>query len=391
MKATKLLKRVLAGGFVALLLVLLAACQKSKSETMLQPPVEGLTWGMTQEETLAALGLEMDEIHVTSDAGNVWWLTPEQAGADTLAGLALYGNEPHVEVAFKAYAGVERLYNVAVNVQAENGPALKEALTAAYGEPYAGDWTLWSGTDLTKNATKDDMEKLDEYDLGTALQITGGEQKLFPLRPFVTVQYMSFGDGTGPVLESESTQRFRVLYRADTYLLSQYGSAPLPEYEATLEHPIPVVNMGMDRRNFGEYIGRTAEEMETKYKDSILVSCEELELTEHEFLGFEIVHNPDGDEPQGLIFYFDEHDAYLCCMQANVTAESEDALRKGLTELLGEPSVVNGELRWYGYDYHDTTVVHESELYAAYFSKDALQSNRNVYTLCVYYDLGFEY
>ncbi|MBR4888554.1 MAG: hypothetical protein IKU17_05365 [Clostridia bacterium] len=394
MKTKKLVRRILFAAAVLAVLLAMAACQNQQAETMLQPPIEGLTWGMTREEAKDALGLSEEEIHVASDSGNLWWLTPEQAGLENaeLAGLELYGKEPFVAVAFKAYAGVERLYQVDANVQAENGPALKESLTAVYGEPYVGDWTLWSGTDFKKNATKADMEKLDEYDLSMAMQITGGEQKLFPLRPFVTVQYYSFGEDTGPVLESESTHRFRVTYKADQYLLSLYGSAPLPEYRTTLDMPIlSWVSMGMSRSNFGSSIGRTEEEMETKYKGSILVSCEELELTEHEFLGFEIVHNQDGAAPQDMIFYFDEYDAYLCCIQANVTAESEEALQAGLTELLGEPSVVDGEMRWYGYDYYDTTMMHDYELYAAYFSRDLLPSNRNVYTLCVYFDLGFDY
>lgn len=392
MKVTKLAKRALAAAAVVLLFIALAACEETGPETMLQPPVEGLTWGMTQEEALEALGLEKESIYIASDGGNVWWLTPEQAGLEKaeLDGLALYGKEPHVEVYFTDYAGVERLSQVMTIVQTEGGPALREALTNVYGEPYEGDWAVWSGTDLEKKASKTDVAKLDEYDLGMAKQMAGGEQKLFVVRPYITVDYFRFEDRNGPVLLSDASS-FLVRYRADMYLRSLYGSAPLPEYKATLDSPVSWVAMGMSRSNFGQQIGRTEEEMETKYKDSILVTCEELELTEAEFLGFEIAHNPDSNEPQDFLFYFDEHDAYLCCVQANVTAESEDALLNGLTELLGNPSVVNGELRWYGYDYHNPDAVYDWELYASYFSKDALVSNRNIYTICVYFDLGFEY
>jgi len=385
-------KGILAVVVAVLLLAVLAACEKTGPETMLQPPVEGLTWGMTQEEALEALGLEKESIYIASDGGNVWWLTPEQAGLEKaeLDGLALYGKEPHVEVYFTDYAGVERLSQVMTIVQAEGGPALREALTNVYGEPYEGDWAVWSGTDLEKKASKTDVAKLDEYDLGMAKQMAGGEQKLFVVRPYITVDYFRFEDRNGPVLLSDASS-FLVRYRADMYLRSLYGSPPLPENKPSLVVPALYVTMGMSRESLGELAGYTAEEMEQKYRDSVLISYDEMGLDSPEFLTFEIIHNPDGNEPRELIAYFDEHDGYLCCLQGYVTAESEEALQAGLTELFGEPTEVEGELRWYGYDANDPTIVSQVDNYATYRVSETVLSSGPVYVLDVVYDYGFDY
>ena len=62
MKIMNGIKRILTVGAVLLLFVLLAACQKQPPETMLQPPIEGLTWGMTQDEVIAVLKLTGEAI-----------------------------------------------------------------------------------------------------------------------------------------------------------------------------------------------------------------------------------------------------------------------------------------------------------------------------------------
>ena len=114
-------------------------------------------------------------------------------------------------------------------------------------------------------------------------------------------------------------------------------------------------------------------------------------LDSPEFLTFEIIHNSDGNEPRELIAYFDEHDGYLCCLQGYVTAESEEALQAGLTELFGEPTEVEGELRWYGYDANDPTIVSQVDNYATYRVSETVLSSGPVYVLGVVYDYGFDY
>jgi hypothetical protein len=304
--------------------------------------------------------------------------------------MPLQGKDPNLVVSFTKYGGVARLSQIYTFVQAESGSALKEALTTAYGEPYEGNWTVWSETDYKKNAAKTDVEKLDEYDLGMAKQLAGGEQKLFIIRPYITVDYRYDEDRNGPVLLSDA-QCFLIRYRADTYLRSLYGSAPIPEYKPALDTPAPFVPMGISRENFGSLAGYTAEEMETRYKDSLLVNYDALGLEEPDFLGFDLCYNPDSNTPREIIGYFDEYDGYLCCLQAYVVAESEEALRNGLTELLGAPTEVDGELRWYGYDANDPMFVNSVENYATYRVSETMLNSGPVYVLSVVFDYGFDY
>lgn len=214
-------KRLLPLVLCLALLIPLAACQGGGYKEI-EPPVEKLNWGMTQEEALKALSLEDDEIYKNNSDGTSWDLTYEQAGmGDSVAGLTLSdaaGQNNEVNLLFNTYDGTPRLTTVILSVHASGGKEVEEKLTEAYGKPAGSAPALWVSVDPNKSAAESDFEKVDEYTRGTILQASNGELKLYALRP--TLYAQGYGtDSWNANQEGEFTLRFS----AEAYLLTQYG------------------------------------------------------------------------------------------------------------------------------------------------------------------------
>lgn len=214
-------KRLLPLVLCLALLIPLAACQGGGYKEI-EPPVEKLTWGMTQEEALKALSLEDDEIYKNNSDGTSWDLTYEQAGmGDSVAGLTLSTTPNHstgVNLLFNTYDGTPRLTTVILYVHASGGKEVEEKLTEAYGKPTGSTPALWISVDPNKAASESDFEKVDEYTRGTILQASNGELKLYALRP--TLYAQGYGtDSWNANQEGDFTLRFS----AESYLLTQYG------------------------------------------------------------------------------------------------------------------------------------------------------------------------
>ena len=214
-------KRLLPLILCLALLIPLAACQGGGYKEI-EPPVEKLTWGMTQEEALKALSLEDDEIYKNNSDGTSWDLTYEQAGmGDSVAGLTLSNTPNHstgVNLLFNTYDGTPRLTTVILSVHASGGKEVEEKLTEAYGKPTGSTPALWISVDPNKAASESDFEKVDEYTRGTILQASNGELKLYALRP--TLYAQGYGtDSWNANQEGDFTLRFS----AESYLLTQYG------------------------------------------------------------------------------------------------------------------------------------------------------------------------
>lgn len=214
-------KRLLPLVLCLALLIPLAACQGGGYKEI-EPPVEKLNWGMTQEEALKALSLEDDEIYKNNSDGTSWDLTYEQAGmGDSVAGLTLSTTPNHstgVNLLFNTYDGTPRLTTVILSVHASGGKEVEEKLTEAYGKPTGPFPVLWISVDPNKAASESDFEKVDEYTRGTILQASNGELKLYALRP--TLYAQGYGtDSWNANQEGDFTLRFS----AESYLLTQYG------------------------------------------------------------------------------------------------------------------------------------------------------------------------
>lgn len=214
-------KRLLPLVLCLALLIPLAACQGGGYKEI-EPPVEKLNWGMTQEEALKALSLEDDEIYKNNSDGTSWDLTYEQAGmGDSVAGLTLSdaaGQNNEVNLLFNTYDGTPRLTTVILSVHASGGKEVEEKLTEAYGKPAGSAPALWVSVDPNKSAAESDFEKVDEYTRGTILQASNGELKLYALRP--TLYAQGYGtDSWNANQEGDFTLRFS----AESYLLTQYG------------------------------------------------------------------------------------------------------------------------------------------------------------------------
>lgn len=205
------------------LLIPLVACQ-GNSYKEIEPPVEKLSWGMTCEEALKALSLEDDEVYKNNSDGTSWSLTYEQAGlGDSVAELTLSnaaGQSNDIQLLFDAYNGTPRLTTIILSVHASGGKEVEEKLTKAYGKPTGSSPALWVSVDPNKDAAESDFEKVDEYTRGTILNTSGGELKLYAIRPTLYVP----GYGT----DSWSTDQegdFTLQFSAKSYLLTQYGNA----------------------------------------------------------------------------------------------------------------------------------------------------------------------
>lgn len=214
-------KRVLAILLCLSLLTALAACQ-SGSYSEIKPPLDKLSWGMTQEEALKALSLNDDDIYKNDGTGNSWDLTYEQAGlSSSVAGLTLTttaGQNNGVNLLFDLYDGTPRLTTVILSVHASGGKEVEEKLTKAYGKPAGTSPALWVSADPGKAASESDFSKVDEFTRGTILQASGGELKLYAIRPLLYAQ--GYGtDSWNANQEGDFTLRFS----AESYLLTQYG------------------------------------------------------------------------------------------------------------------------------------------------------------------------
>ncbi len=212
-----------------------AGCQTQDNDgyAFIDPPVEGLAWGMTQEEAMEALGLQEDDIEPQGGFHDQWWLTTEQAGLkdDTLLGLEISGKDPIVQVFFKKYGGVVRLADVSVHLRADTSAQLKEALITAYGEPVTDEHNVhyWISCSPERNATKEDYAKLDPVDYDNFPDIAGGERKRFTVQPLIVVQSgepTAFGKSYGPatVFELDEPAKYWIDFRGHRYLSSLYGS-----------------------------------------------------------------------------------------------------------------------------------------------------------------------
>ena len=128
-------KRLLPLVLCLALLIPLAACQGGGYKEI-EPPVEKLNWGMTQEEALKALSLEDDEIYKNNSDGTSLDLTYEQAGmGDSVAGLTLSdaaGQNNEVNLLFNTYDGAPRLTTVILSIHASGGKEAEEKLTEAF-------------------------------------------------------------------------------------------------------------------------------------------------------------------------------------------------------------------------------------------------------------------
>ena len=216
-------KRLLPLMLCLALLVPLTACQGGGYKEI-KPPIEKLSWGMTQEEALKALSLKDDDIYKNDSDGNSWDLTYEQAGiGDSVAGLTLSTtpNQGHgVNLLFNPYDGTPRLTTVILSVHASGGKEVEEKLTKAYGEPVGPSPTLWVSEDPNKKASESDFSKVDEFTRGTILQASGGELKMFAIRPTLLAE----GYGTDSWNANQEGD-FRLQFTARAYLLTQYGDA----------------------------------------------------------------------------------------------------------------------------------------------------------------------
>ncbi|MBR4888555.1 MAG: hypothetical protein IKU17_05370 [Clostridia bacterium] len=353
-------------------LLAVSGCQKKQAETVLQPPVKGLTWGMTQEEALKALYLEAEDVPYTNSSGSVLGLNYALAGMGAeLNGMKLTQENQAVQLRFEEYEGVQRLSGVTLYVYAKSGAALKEAMTLAYGEPYEGEQTLWSGTDLQKDAVDADVEKLNEQDLQVALQIADGEQKLFALRPFVTV----YTNTDLPALKLNQPYDFLLMYHADAYLKSLYGSAA-EETAVSLAKPIGGLHMGMSRTSFAQLIGTTEEELLAKNKREILLDYTALGMTEPEFLGFALCSDETG-APRQMRISFAEN-GNVAILQVIVLADSLEELKSRLTALYGEPTAYSMP-QWYDVNSTDETM----QPFITYVDNGAVNDGQRVFTLFV--------
>jgi len=371
-KKRRMVRRVLAAAAFLAVLVVLAACQKQPPETMLQPPIEGLTWGMTQDEVLEVLHLQAEEFDDANATESTLNLNYALAGLGTdLHGIPLTAEDQSVQLHFNEYLGVRRLSTVTLYVHAKNGPALKEALSSVYGEPYEGEQTLWSGTNLQKDAAGADVEKLDEYDRGTLLAVAGGKQKLFAVRPYLTV----YTNTDLPPLKLNQSYDFLLMYRADAYLKSQYGSEPIGTI-VSLKEPVQGLVMGMSRLDFAELIGSTEDALLAKNKREILLDYTALGMKEPEFLGFELCPYADGTMRELRISFTDNGDVVI--VQAAILAESPEEVENRLTRMYGDPEEAYTP-QWYAPDASDDAFAP----FVTYMENGAVINGQRVFTLFV--------
>ena len=206
-------------------LFLLTACTGNSYSTI-QPPNEKLSWGMTQAEVLEALGLSEDDVQKMNDTGTAWNLTPQQSGISTVADMHVTV-EHGVRLYFGTYGDEDRLNYIELAVHASNGKDLEQNLTKTYGSPVSWETAqYWVSVDPNKTGSDADFGKLNEFELGTALQISSGQKKLYAVRPIIALGGTTEEPliGYEKTVSQDSPADFILQFNAKTYLLAQYGS-----------------------------------------------------------------------------------------------------------------------------------------------------------------------
>ncbi|MBR4888974.1 MAG: hypothetical protein IKU17_07505 [Clostridia bacterium] len=147
-------KRTIAILLCLLMLLTMAGCQKSGTASesagkasAINPPVPGMTWGMTADEVTALLKNAGVEDVKTEQAAKLQMIfTHEQAvtlGADQFAGVPLYDLTSPIVLFFECDKdGTNYLVKAAVNMAVENKEAAVDALTKEYGKPL-DDGVTW--------------------------------------------------------------------------------------------------------------------------------------------------------------------------------------------------------------------------------------------------------
>ena len=175
---------------VVLLLFSLVGCsgQNDDGYSYIAPPCEKLEWGMIKEEVLSALELAPEDV----GSGTSWQLTYEQLGMKgKVAGLSLSDKVTPVTLGFGTFGdGVERLSFMVVQVHAENGEELYNALTKSYGTPvlYGPEEAKnyrWVSEDPEKGGG--DFASLEPQVINTLTDLSEGEQKAFVLLPVLKI------------------------------------------------------------------------------------------------------------------------------------------------------------------------------------------------------------
>ena len=113
----------------------------------IDPPVPGMTWGMTSDEVAALFEKAgVGEVQTVQMAKLQMMITHEQAvklGADTYAGVPLYDVTSPIVLFFECDKdGTNHLAKVAVNLAVENKEEATAALTETFGQPL-DDGVTW--------------------------------------------------------------------------------------------------------------------------------------------------------------------------------------------------------------------------------------------------------
>lgn len=206
-----------------LLLFSLAGCTQqaeSNSYKHIAPPCEKLEWGMTQEDVLEALELSPEDAGST----NSWQLTYEQLGMKgKIAGLSLSEKVPVVVLGFSTFGdGEVRLSHMLVQVHAENGTELYDALTKAYGTPVLyGPEEGYNYRWVSEDPEKDGEElfaSLEPVLINMLTDLSGGEQKAFVLQPVLKIVL-----NAKTYFEAESPMEVPLFFDGKRPLQVEYG------------------------------------------------------------------------------------------------------------------------------------------------------------------------
>ena len=167
------MKKLISLVLCVLLVFSLAACQSETSPTAVEPPIDGLTWGMTAEEVKAALvkkGLTESEIvfHESDGVGHSQMqLSAKQCKTlkiDPIPGCPLSDSVVPVILFFlEDKDGDQHLAYAYAEVTAEKETDVAAQLTKLYGEPIGENF--WEVDDRQVNISNGafDTEFIVEY------------------------------------------------------------------------------------------------------------------------------------------------------------------------------------------------------------------------------------